>query len=61
MSDEHKSPDEQPADVTPETEAAARQGHAAGATGVDPVSYTQPRPPTNNERSLSTTPHLGHT
>lgn len=40
MSDDNKTPEEQPADVTPETEAAAARDGAAEA-GADPVEALQ--------------------
>ncbi|ASP35608.1 nucleotide exchange factor GrpE [Labrenzia sp. VG12] len=51
MSDENKSPEEQPADVTPETEAAAGET-GADATGMDPLELLQTENADLKDRAL---------
>jgi molecular chaperone GrpE len=53
MSDDNKTPEEQPADVTPETEAADGQGDAAEAA-VDPVEALQAENADLKDRALRT-------
>ena len=53
MSDDNKTPEEQPADVTPETEAAAGPGDAAEAA-ADPVETLQAENADLKDRALRT-------
>jgi len=53
MSDENKTPEEQPADVTPETEAAAGQVEAEDA-GMDPLEALQTENAELKDRALRT-------
>ncbi|WP_269584277.1 nucleotide exchange factor GrpE [Roseibium sp. Sym1] len=53
MSDDNKTPEEQPADVTPETEAADGQGDA-GEAAVDPVEALQAENADLKDRALRT-------
>jgi len=53
MSDDSKTPEEQPADVTPETEAAPGQ-HEAAEAGADPVEVLQAENADLKDRALRT-------
>jgi molecular chaperone GrpE len=54
MSDENKTPEEQPASVNPETEAAAAQPEAAEEAGIDPIEVLQAENADLKDRALRT-------
>ena len=54
MSDENKTPEEQPANVSPETEAAAAQPDAAEDAGMDPIEILQTENADLKDRALRT-------
>ncbi|WP_428641216.1 nucleotide exchange factor GrpE [Roseibium sp.] len=55
MSDENKTPEEQPSDVTPETQAEAAQTEAAeGDAGVDPIDVLRAENADLKDRALRT-------
>ncbi|MEM9632428.1 MAG: nucleotide exchange factor GrpE [Pseudomonadota bacterium] len=54
MSDENKTPEEQPAGVNPESEAAAVQSEAAEEAGIDPIEVLQAENADLKDRALRT-------
>ncbi|MHA7775037.1 nucleotide exchange factor GrpE [Roseibium sp. M-1] len=52
MSDENKTPEEQPAEATPETAAAAEQPEAVEAAGVDPIEVLKAENADLKDRAL---------
>ncbi len=54
MSDENNTPEEQPADATPELDAAEKQSEAAEETAVDPVEVLKAENAELKDRALRT-------